>query len=175
MKTKNDIIYINYISGKITLKTAWAMIKKLPKPWHTKEWKDKRSAIIKDKCEKCNKGGIMVINHYWHPPSSYQIKMEYIKRNLTFDQSSFLKWESMAKKTKAWPHILKDGVQKRFLSSIYIKDIYYKKNKNKIEDHVFKQSYKNHKKYMSMEDTETLCKSCASKYDYHVWSKPIHI
>ncbi len=168
-KETSDSIYNKYIAGKITIKTVWARLKKLPKSWTTKEWKDKRALIIKNECEKCGCTGIMVLNHYWHPPKANQIKKAYIRRNLTFKIEDFLKWERMAIRTKAWPYILKEGVIKRFLNSFYIKDKYYKENQAEVDDYVYRECYKNHKRYMSLEDTETLCRSCAAKFDYSKW------
>jgi len=48
-------------NNEIDYSTAFELIKKFPKPWHTKDWVNKRNGIIKNECEKCKSTeGVMV-------------------------------------------------------------------------------------------------------------------
>lgn len=55
-------------NNKISYHDAYEIIKTLPEPWKETEWKNDRSVILKDCCEKCNtKDGPFVIQHTKHP------------------------------------------------------------------------------------------------------------
>lgn len=55
-------------SDRIDYKVAYSTLKSLPKPWTTREWKNKRSNIIKNECEVCNsKDGPFILQHTKHP------------------------------------------------------------------------------------------------------------
>lgn len=56
------------INDEIDYSDAFELIKKFPKPWHTKEWQEKRNKIIKNECEQCKtQTGVMVAQHLTHP------------------------------------------------------------------------------------------------------------
>lgn len=47
------------------------------KPWHTKDWQEKRMQLIKDNCEQCGKSQPpLVLQHMWHPHSYKDIIRE---------------------------------------------------------------------------------------------------
>jgi hypothetical protein len=51
-------------NDEIDYSIAFEEIKKLPKSWHTKDWNNKRSKIIKSECDQCkNPNGVMVVAH----------------------------------------------------------------------------------------------------------------
>ena len=56
------------VNDEINYSEAFELIKKLPKPWHTKDWAKKRDKIIKGECVQCKTTeGIMVAQHLTHP------------------------------------------------------------------------------------------------------------
>jgi len=56
------------INGSIDYKEAFERIKKLPKAWTTKHWKELREKHLKDKCENCGSSEQpLVIQHTKHP------------------------------------------------------------------------------------------------------------
>jgi len=48
-------------------KTLYFADKKLS--WHTKDWKERRNAILKDKCEQCGTTDTLTLQHFKHPPN----------------------------------------------------------------------------------------------------------
>jgi hypothetical protein len=58
-------------SGKIDLESAqaqyWKDFKEGQKSWEAKDWKDRRSKIIKDKCEICGSTDTLTLQHRSHP------------------------------------------------------------------------------------------------------------
>jgi hypothetical protein len=184
--TKNEQIFIDYDSGKISLDEALGAIKKLPKVWSRKEWKEKRKKLIKENCEYCNRSGRMVLNHKWHPREAGDIRREYVKDNIKFKEDDFYSWfwsfYEKAKKINPikWKksansvsHVRTEyllyELRKRFLNTHDFKTKFKNQNRDIMEDYVFRESYKDFQRYMSMTDTHTLCHSCAAKYDYHHW------
>lgn len=73
MLTYTEIIALrdNLANGEIDLKSAkeayWKDFKDGQKPWETKDWKERRSKIIKDQCEICASKDTLTIQHRWHP------------------------------------------------------------------------------------------------------------
>ncbi|NBG65500.1 hypothetical protein [Acidiluteibacter ferrifornacis] len=78
VKIKEDLL-----SDKIDYSEAFELLKRLPKPWHSKEWKKKREQFIKSNCEQCgiNKAyKPMYVQHLVQPPKFKDI------RNTLFEQ-----------------------------------------------------------------------------------------
>lgn len=78
VKIKEDLL-----SDKIDYSEAFELLKKLPKPWHSTEWKKKREQFLKSNCEQCgiNKAyKPMYVQHLLQPPSFRDI------RNTLFEQ-----------------------------------------------------------------------------------------
>ena len=63
LRMKHKEIYKEYHEGKISLEEAWEKLKKLPKPWTTKEWKERKEEVIKESCEYCGSDSDLVIQH----------------------------------------------------------------------------------------------------------------
>lgn len=101
MLTYNQLIElrIKLFNGIIELEQAkaeyWGNLKKGQRSWHTKDWKERRAKIIKEKCEVCNGKEILTIQHLSHPKKySEYIKettrkyaKEYIEANLFIEKS----------------------------------------------------------------------------------------
>ena len=67
----------------IDYNVAFERIKKLPKPWHTKEWNQNRELLIKNYCEQCNsKSVILVAQHLTHPEKFSSIRKELFHEKL---------------------------------------------------------------------------------------------
>lgn len=73
MLTYNELIELRdkLANGEIGLDLAkskyWNDFKKGQPSWHTKDWKERRSKFIKDKCEICSSKEILTIQHLSHP------------------------------------------------------------------------------------------------------------
>lgn len=69
--------------GKIL---CWGDNKKGKRSWHTKDWKDRRSIMLKDHCEKCKSEDSQVIQHLSHPGKYTELRTaianEYTKVHL---------------------------------------------------------------------------------------------
>jgi hypothetical protein len=103
MLTYSELIMLrdNLASGKIDLGSAlaqyWKDFKKGQKSWHTKDWKERRAKIIKDKCEICSSKDTLTLQHRSHPPKypTYSRNVtrlyanEYINTNPGVDKSEF--------------------------------------------------------------------------------------
>ena len=82
------------LNGLIDYEKAFEMVKKIPKPWHLKEWSTKRSSIIKNKCEQCGiDNDVMVIQHLNHPEDFSTIRNRLFENLFTkeLDSSTLIK------------------------------------------------------------------------------------
>lgn len=92
MLTYNEIINLRdkLVSGEIELEFAkvefWNDFKEEQRSWHTKDWKERRSKFIKDKCQICSSKETLTIQHLSHPRkhSEYlrEITREYTKDHI---------------------------------------------------------------------------------------------
>lgn len=103
MLTYNELIDLRdkLASGGIGLELAktqyWNDSKEGQRSWNTKDWKERRSKFIKDKCEICSSKETLTIQHLSHPRkySEYlrEIKREnakdYMDTNPEIDKSEF--------------------------------------------------------------------------------------
>ncbi len=103
MLTYNELTDLRdkLLSGEVGLERAkeiyWGDFKEGKRSWHTKEWKERRSQFIKDKCEICDSNEILTIQHRSHPRkySEYGTEVaraftkEYINTNPEIDKSEF--------------------------------------------------------------------------------------
>lgn len=103
MLTYNELIVLrdNLANGQIGLEFAkrqlWNELKEGQRSWHTKDWKERRSNFIKDKCEICCSTEILTIQHLSHPRKYYEYKTDvtrayakdYIDTNPYIDKSEF--------------------------------------------------------------------------------------
>lgn len=46
------------------------------KPWQLKDWKIKRSLLLKESCEQCGGKDNLVLQHKWQPPSHQAIRVK---------------------------------------------------------------------------------------------------
>ncbi|WP_430972629.1 hypothetical protein [Sunxiuqinia rutila] len=76
--------------GSITVLKYWEEIKKFPRPWDTKEWKEKRKKIIKNECDKCGSTENLLIQHGWKPQYS-AIRREITAKYIEKAKASFKK------------------------------------------------------------------------------------
>jgi hypothetical protein len=73
MLTYNEIIELRdkLANGEIDVKSAqaeyWKDFKEGQKSWTTKDWKERRSKVIKDKCEICGSNDTLTLQHHSHP------------------------------------------------------------------------------------------------------------
>jgi hypothetical protein len=73
MLTYSEVIVLRdkLASGEIGLESAqaqyWKDFKEGQKSWETKDWKERRSKIIKDKCEICSSKDTLTLQHRSHP------------------------------------------------------------------------------------------------------------
>src|SRR5688572_24075344 len=73
MLTYSEVIALRdkLVNGEIGLESAqeayWKDYKEGQKSWDTKDWKERRSKIIKDKCEICGDKETLTLQHGSHP------------------------------------------------------------------------------------------------------------
>jgi len=89
------------INGEIELELAkaqcWGDFKEGQRSWHTKDWKERRSALIGDRCEICSSKETLTLQHLSHPRKySYflteitrQYAKDYIDNNPDIDKFDF--------------------------------------------------------------------------------------
>jgi hypothetical protein len=89
-------------NGEIGLELAkgqyWNDFKVGQRSWHTKDWKERRTEFIKDKCEICSSKETLTLQHLYHPRkySEYlkditrEYAKDYIDTNPYIDKSDFL-------------------------------------------------------------------------------------
>ncbi|MCX6204890.1 MAG: hypothetical protein NTZ19_01390 [Bacteroidetes bacterium] len=88
-------------SGEIGVESAqeqyWKGFEEGKKSWNTKDWKERRAKLIKDKCQICNSKETLIIQHLSHPRkySEYLTEIrrvyakDYINTNPQIDNSEF--------------------------------------------------------------------------------------
>ncbi len=103
MLTYNERIELRnkLANGEIEIELAlaqyWKDVKEGQKSWHTKDWKERRAKLIKDKCQICNSTQTLTLQHLSHPRkySEYltEIRREnakdYIGTNPETDKAEF--------------------------------------------------------------------------------------
>lgn len=58
----NDEINVDHAKS-----LCWGGFKEGQRSWHTKDWKERRAAFIKDNCEICDRQEILTLQHRSHP------------------------------------------------------------------------------------------------------------
>lgn len=103
MLTYSEVIALRdkLASGEINFEFAqaeyWKDFKEGQKSWETKDWKERRSKIIKDKCEICSSKETLTLQHGSHPKkySEYLTEVtrkytqEHINANPHVDEAAF--------------------------------------------------------------------------------------
>lgn len=93
-----------FSTGEIGLERAkeiyWGVFKKEKRSWHTKDWKERKDLLIKEKCEICSSKEILTIQHLSHPQkyANYTTELarvktkEFIAVNPVIEKSELTKY-----------------------------------------------------------------------------------
>ena len=106
MLTYNDLIVLrnNLVNGSIEFKPAqaqyWSNFKEEQMSWQTKDWKERRSKVIKDKCELCGSKNTLTLQHRSHPKKHAEYLRDvtrdyaeaYIKSEPDFNKHEFMNY-----------------------------------------------------------------------------------
>lgn len=66
------------IDDSITYSTALEEIKRLPKAWHTKHWKEMRDKHLKDKCENCGSTEPPLVIQHTKQPHKFNVLYQQV-------------------------------------------------------------------------------------------------
>jgi hypothetical protein len=103
MLTYNELVELRekLANGEIGLEFAkaqyWSDFKEGQRSWHTKDWKERRSKFIKDKCEICGSKETLTLQHLSHPrkysecltDKTRSYAKDYIDNNPAIDKCEF--------------------------------------------------------------------------------------
>ncbi len=62
-----DKLLHNEVGIEEAMQKLWGSRKEGQRSWHTKDWKERRANIIKDKCQICNSTEKLTLQHLVHP------------------------------------------------------------------------------------------------------------
>ena len=90
-------LYKGEITQDIAKELYWKDYKEGKRAWHTKDWKERRKEIIKDRCEICGSKETLTLQHRSHPKKYYDYQREVTKKytenfiisNSTIDKCEF--------------------------------------------------------------------------------------
>jgi ribosomal protein L37AE/L43A len=91
MLTLNELIQLRskLEDGKVQLEIAkaelWGDLKEGQRSWNTKDWQERRSKFLKDKCEICSSTETLTVQHHSHP-KKYSEFLREVTRIYTKDQ-----------------------------------------------------------------------------------------
>src|SRR5258708_11772979 len=94
MLTYNELIELRkkLTNGEITQELAkeiyWKEHKDEKRSWHTKDWKERRSEVIKDKCEICGSKITLTLQYLSHPKKYNDYEQEVVKKHTQFFRDS---------------------------------------------------------------------------------------
>jgi hypothetical protein len=105
MLTYNELIELRkkLANGEIALEHAkelfWKDFKEGKRAWHSKDWKERRTEVIKDKCQICGSSETLTLQHRSHPKKYYEYERDvttkharsFIESNAIFDEDEFRK------------------------------------------------------------------------------------
>lgn len=86
MLTYNERIELRekLVNGKISLDLAkelyWKDYQEGQRSWHTKDWRERRAKILKEKCEICNSTDTLTIQHLSHPKKYSEFEREVTRK-----------------------------------------------------------------------------------------------
>ena len=103
MLTYNERIELRekLVNGEISLEFAkeiyWKDYQEGQQSWHTKDWKERRTKILKEQCEICNSTDTLTIQHLSHPKKYSAFEREVTRKytqifkqtNSTIDKFEF--------------------------------------------------------------------------------------
>ncbi|WP_316768249.1 hypothetical protein [Pedobacter frigiditerrae] len=105
MLTYNERIELRekLTNGEVSLELAkelyWKDYREGQRSWHTKDWKERRAKILKEKCEICDSTDTLTIQHHSHPKKYSEYEREILRKytqifnetNSDIDKSEFKK------------------------------------------------------------------------------------
>ncbi|RZK69348.1 MAG: hypothetical protein EOO85_22590 [Pedobacter sp.] len=136
-------------TGEITVDQAkdlyWKDFKDGKQSWHTKDWKERREKVIKDKCQICDSREILTIQHLSHPRKYHEYELEvtrsyangYVDKNPKLIKTELIKhirdnydylpiplcpncnWSNPNVRVKKTPKFLCTGCRHEFDKAIY--------------------------------------------------------
>jgi hypothetical protein len=103
MLTYNELIELKNkltnceIPLEIAKEKFWNDFKEGQRSWHTKDWKERRTKVIKEKCEICSSKDVLTLQHLSHPrkyaeyltETTREYAKDYIETNPEIDKSEF--------------------------------------------------------------------------------------
>lgn len=110
MLTYNELIELrdklinNEIGIELAKEQCWKDFKEGQRSWHSKDWKERRLKIIKEKCQICNSKETLTLQHLSHP-KKYNEYLREITRNYT---NQYINSNSEIDKTEFRNHVLLD-------------------------------------------------------------------
>jgi len=94
-------------NGEIALEQAkelyWNDYKEGKRAWHTKDWKERRAKVIKDKCETCGSRETLTLQHRSHPK-----KYSEYERDITKKYAQLLDSNDIVDKSEFSEHVVKN-------------------------------------------------------------------
>lgn len=95
-----DKLIKDEISLELAKEECWKDFKEGQRSWHSKDWKERKSKFLKDKCEICSSKETLTLQHRSHPKkySEYAIEVarentkSYIKKNPDIDKSELINY-----------------------------------------------------------------------------------
>jgi ribosomal protein L37AE/L43A len=95
-------------NGEITLDDTkelnWNDFEEGARSWNTKDWKERRSEIIKDKCEICGSKETLTLQHLSHPLKYNDYEREVAKKHT----QTFIGSNTIVDKREFSEHVMKD-------------------------------------------------------------------
>jgi hypothetical protein len=95
-------------NGEITLDHAkelfWEDYGEGKRAWHTKDWKERRAEVIKDKCEICGRSETLTLQHHSHPKKYYEYEKDVTKKYV----QSFIDHNAIVDKNEFSEYILRN-------------------------------------------------------------------
>lgn len=99
-----DKLINNEIGIELAKEQCWKDFKEGQRSWHSKDWKERRLKIIKEKCQICTSKDTLTLQHLSHP-KKYNEYLREITRNYT---NQYINSNSKIDKTEYRNHILGD-------------------------------------------------------------------
>ena len=110
MLTYNELIELrdklinNEIGIELAKEQCWKDFKEGQRSWHSKDWKERRLKIIKEKCQICSSKETLTLQHLSHP-KKYNEYLREITRDYT---NQYINSNSEIDKTEYRNHVLSD-------------------------------------------------------------------
>ena len=95
----NDEITLEYAKAK-----CWEGFKEGKRAWHTKDWKERRSEVILDKCQICSSKETLTLQHLSHPKKY----IEHLKDVKNASAKEHIDSNPVLDRTEFWMYILEN-------------------------------------------------------------------